>query len=307
MSTPPDTEPEIEYLAWFRFPVTSAYLTGPPPEVEPEAAPEPPLASPALTLSPIAPALLSQDCVIPDAAGAQASLPSAISPARWEMMVPKMVRPITKSVALPAPIIPAAASASSPLAVTAKIPMSDEAAPTFVIREESRWARSWRPLALLVIVAVAVGSTLWVRPAKDVPSREQAADSFHSGGWARRSLLPPGSMMSVYDPSRDESDYRIEVGWVPDDRGVGWVVRTRDAGDYYAARVSLLQPRSSVVVVEHFSVLGGAESAHARRVVQLGNHAGLVLVRMDAIGPAFTLSLQGNPVDYWTDERLSSG
>jgi len=124
MSTPPDTEPEIEYLAWFRFPVTSAYLTGPPPEVEPEAAPEPPLASPALTLSPIAPALLSQDCVIPDAAGAQASLPSAISPARWEMMVPKMVRPITKSVALPAPIIPAAASASSPLAVTAKIPMS---------------------------------------------------------------------------------------------------------------------------------------------------------------------------------------
>ena len=113
--------------------------------------------------------------------------------------------------------------------------------------------------------------------------------------------------MSVYDPSRDESDYRIEFGWVPDERGVGWVVRTQDAGDYYAARVSMLQPRSGVVVTEHFSVRGGAESAHSRRVVQLGNHPGLIRVRMDAIGPAFTLSLQGSPVDYWTDERLSSG
>jgi hypothetical protein len=181
------------------------------------------------------------------------------------------------------------------------------AAPAFVIPEESRLARSWRPLALLVIVAVAVGSTVWIRPAKVAPSREQIADSFHRGGWARRSLLPPGRLMSVYEPSRDESDYRMEFGWVPDERGVGWVIRTRDAGDYYAARVSLLQPRSSVVVVEHFSVRGGAEGAHSRRVVQIGNHPGLVRVRMDAIGPAFTLSLQGSPVDYWTDERLNSG
>jgi hypothetical protein len=28
---------------------------------------------------------------------------------------------------------------------------------------------------------------------------------------------------------------------------------------------------------------------------------------MDAIGPTFTLSLQGSPVDYWTDERFNSG
>jgi hypothetical protein len=154
---------------------------------------------------------------------------------------------------------------------------------------------------------VAAGFTLLVRPAKDAPAREQVADSFHRGGWTRRSLLPPGRLMSVYDPSRDESDYRIEFGWVPDERGVGWVVRTRDAGDYYAARVSLLQPRSSVVVAEHFRVRGGIESAHSRRVVQLGNHASVVRVRMDAIGPAFTLSLQGSPVDYWTDEQLNSG
>ena len=114
--------------------------------------------------------------------------------------------------------------------------------------------------------------------------------------------------MSVYEASREESDYRLEFGWVPDAKGVGWVFRTRDAGDYYATRISLLQPGARVVlVVEHFSVFGGVEGAHSRRVVPLGGSTGLVRVRMDAIGPTFTLSLQGSPADYWTDARLDSG
>lgn len=115
-------------------------------------------------------------------------------------------------------------------------------------------------------------------------------------------------MMSVYEASREESDYRLEFGWVPDAKGVGWVFRTRDAGDYYATRISLLQPGARVVlVVEHFSVFGGVEGAHSRRIVPLGSNASLVRVRMDAIGPTFTLSLQGSPADYWTDARLDSG
>jgi len=61
------------------------------------------------------------------------------------------------------------------------------------------------------------------------------------------------------------------------------------------------------VVVEHFSVFGGVEGAHSRRLVLLGNGVGLVRVRMDAIGPTFTLSLQGSAADYWTDARLDSG
>jgi hypothetical protein len=61
------------------------------------------------------------------------------------------------------------------------------------------------------------------------------------------------------------------------------------------------------LVVEHFGVLGGVEGPHSRRVVPLGGNAGLVRVRMDAIGPSFTLSLQGSPADYWTDPRLASG
>jgi hypothetical protein len=302
----PDTESQIEYLAWFRFPVTWTYISVPASESNSEVAPKPPPPSQTLTLAPIVPAPISRGPAALDADEPGGRLRPAGSAMRWEMMVPKMDRPVTKSVAPPVPIYPAPGPTSSPLTATAKIPMAG-AAPAFAVAEESRFARAWRPLALLAIIAVAIGFTVWVRPAKDPSSREQVADSFHRGGWVRRSLLPPGRMMSVYEPSRDESDYRIEFEWVPDERGVGWVVRTSDAGDYYAARVSLLQPRSSVVVAEHFTVRGGLESAHSRRVVQVGNHAGLVRVRMDAIGPAFTLSLQGSPADYWTDERLNSG
>lgn len=302
----PDAEARIEYLAWFRFPVTWTYISISASESDSEPAPRPLPASQTLTLAPIVPVQPSRVPVTLGVDEPSDRLRPSAAAMRWEMMVPKMDRPVTKSVAPPVPIIPAPGPASSPLAAAAKIPM-EGAAPAFAVAEESSFARAWRPLALLAIIAVAIGFTVWVRPAKDTSSREQVADSFHRGGWVRRSLLPPGRLMSVYEPSRDESDYRIEFGWVPDERGVGWVVRTRDAGDYYAARVSLLQPRSSVVVAEHFSIRGGVESAHSRRVVQIGSHAGLVRVRMDAIGPAFTLSLQGSPVDYWTDERLTSG
>jgi hypothetical protein len=181
------------------------------------------------------------------------------------------------------------------------------AAPAFALPEQSRLARSWRLMALLAIIFLSIGFTLWVHPDAATRQREQVNESLNRGGWSRRSILPQGRMMSVYEPSREESDYRIEFGWVPDAKGVGWVFRTRDAGDYYATRISLPEPRSRVVAVEHFSVFGGVEGAHSRRLVLLGNGAGLVRVRMDAIGPAFSLSLQGSAADYWTDARLDSG
>jgi hypothetical protein len=114
--------------------------------------------------------------------------------------------------------------------------------------------------------------------------------------------------MSVYEPSRGETDYRIEFGWVPDANGVGWIFRSRDADDYYAVRLRLIKPGANLVLAaEHFSVLRGEEGVHSRKVIPLVNNSGLVQVRMDAIGTSFTLSLQDTPVDTWTDARLDAG
>jgi hypothetical protein len=114
--------------------------------------------------------------------------------------------------------------------------------------------------------------------------------------------------LTVYQPSSAESDYRIEFNWVPDAAGVGWVFRTRDSNNYYAARLSLQQRGADgVLVAEHFSVIEGAESPHSRKVIPLENPAGLLKIQMDATGPAFKLLVDDKPADNWTDARLDTG
>jgi hypothetical protein len=304
---------EIEYIAWFRFPVTWNYLCGPPPQAEPRLRAKPvakPSSAMVLVSNNAAPPLQESTAInMVSESGGSSPTPTQ---AQWEMVIPKMVRPAVKPVAdriTAPPVAPAPALAPSPLPDNGvKSAPAEFSAPAFALPEQSRLSRSWRLLALLTVIMLAVGFTLWVRPDSGVNRGDPVEQSLNRGGWSRRSILPAGRMLSVYEASREESDYRIEFAWVPDAKGVGWVFRTRDAGDYYATRISLLQPGArAVLVVEHFSVFGGVEGSHSRRVVPLGSNAGLVRVRMDAIGPAFTLSLQGSPADYWTDARLDAG
>jgi len=100
----------------------------------------------------------------------------------------------------------------------------------------------------------------------------------------------------------------MEFSWVPDSAGVGWVFRAHDRNNYYAERLSLQQrAANSLLVAEHFSVVGGKESAHLQKVIPLPNHSGLLRVHMDAVGPEFRLFLENNAADSWSDGRLNSG
>ncbi|MDP9113097.1 MAG: hypothetical protein M3O20_05385 [Acidobacteriota bacterium] len=310
---PAQPENKIEYLAWFRFPVTWNYLNGYSPQAGMPSRVTPvakPLASTVVALASTVTEPRVEESTVIDTTQDRVSRPLAAK-AQWEMVIPKMVRPAAQPVAermVAAPPAPPVISAAATVDDAARSVAAEYSSPAFALPEQSRLARSWRLIALLSVIILAGGFTLWDRPDASVTRREQVEESLHRGGWSRRSLLPPGRMMSVYEGSREEPDYRLEFAWVPDAKGVGWVFRTRDAGDYYATRISLLQPGARVVlVVEHFSVFRGVEGQHVRRVVPLGGGAGLVRVRMDAIGPVFTLSLQGSAADYWTDARLDSG
>jgi hypothetical protein len=325
ITLPPQPDPinEIEYLAWFRFPVTWAYLSGPSAQVKPviPLRPMAQLQPPAITLisnvsaPPVhAPKVLETGVVAVDSR-------SASSTAQWEMVIPKMVRPPAKPAAIRTPVAPAslatpppATASANPVPVrggAAKSALAQSAAPSLQLftTDEEFLARYWRQIAVAVLALGAIVYLLSGNSSTAVSStRPRAAAAPTVGGWSRVSISPPGRLMSVYGPSRDESDYRLEFAWVPDAKGVGWVFRTRDADDYYATRLTLLQPGANLVLAaEHFSVSAGRESAHARKVIPLANNSGLVRVRMDAIGPAFALSLQDSPVDYWTDPRLDSG
>jgi hypothetical protein len=217
------------------------------------------------------------------------------------MVVPKMVRPAAKSEA-------AACLASAPPEVNHAAAVEDLPRLARVPREKFL-LRHWRRIVLAVIGIAAITLLLLGRSGTNPSAApDRPLETAGAERWSRQSILPAGRSMSFYDPSRTQSDYRIEFGWVPDGKGVGWVFRMQNAGDYYASRLTLVQPGARLILAEeHFMVSGGVESPHSRKIIPLLNNSGLVRVRMDAIGPAFTFSLQGNAVDSWADARLGSG
>ena len=116
---PPQPGNEIEYIAWFRFPVTWNYLCGAAPPVEPALRMRP-VAKP----SPSAVMELVSNIVKPPSQATPAldtvKRSGASGPtdakAQWEMVIPKMVRPVAKPVVdriAAAPFAPAPAAVPS--------------------------------------------------------------------------------------------------------------------------------------------------------------------------------------------------
>jgi hypothetical protein len=168
--------------------------------------------------------------------------------------------------------------------------------------EETLLNRYWRQIALGAGGVLILACLLWGNLGGDASAHKLPAD------WSHRYSSPPGRLLSLYEPSRAEADYSLEFNWIPDAKGAGLVLRVRDENNYYATRLVLQQPAPKLELAEdHFSVLGGVEGAHSRKIISLGNQTRPLQVQMDAIGSALTLSVQGHPVDYWNDGQLSAG
>src|ERR1043166_896555 len=223
------------------------------------------------------------------------------STAQWEMVVPKMVRPPAKPATAPPPAPPARAEA----------PVKSESTPSlYTTPERFLSLLRWK---LLLIGAALSGLVLWLWLRSPVsPSDAQIQSTVRASTWSRRDAYTAGSkrgrQIVLYDGSRDESDYRVEFAWVPDSKGVGLAFRVRDSGNYSAARLSVLQSgRTPTLSVERFTVSAGLESRHSQRVITLPGNDSAVNVRMDASGPSFSLYVNGQPVDLWTDQRFLTG
>jgi hypothetical protein len=215
--------------------------------------------------------------------------------AKWEMVIPKMVRPLAARVARPTRAI-----AEAPTEVS-----------FYTGSEASFVPRRWKVAGLSAAAVVVAIVIAWVRPGSQTTAGNGSAPGA-AGTWSRRTAYVMGSSapreILVFSGSDDLKNYRIEFSWVPEPRGVGWIFRATDSANYYAAKLRLVQAGAiPTLSAEHFAVVKGVEGAHSRKVITLSRALREVAVRMDATGPAFTLFLQGNPSDYWTDERFESG
>lgn len=127
--------------------------------------------------------------------------------------------------------------------------------------------------------------------------------SYDSSGFVRTGPL------ALYKPSLSLTDYRMEFLGQIEKKSMGWVYRAQDAENYYASKITLVRGGPlPVAVIERFAVVNGKESRRERLPLPLQIQADtLYRVRVDVRDNGFTLTVQGQVVDHWSDDRLQSG
>jgi hypothetical protein len=115
-----------------------------------------------------------------------------------------------------------------------------------------------------------------------------------------------GRQITLYRPSTGMSDYQFQFVGQIESKAIGWVFRAADTKNYYGMKIEQLRP--GVMALTHFAVVEGRESSYAQKPLTVDARPGTPYrVKLDVSGPRFTVNVQGEPVDFWTDNRLKTG
>jgi hypothetical protein len=127
--------------------------------------------------------------------------------------------------------------------------------------------------------------------------------SYDNAGFVRTGAL------ALYTPSRNMTDYRMEFLGQIERKSLSWVVRAADFKNYYIVRLVTTRggPLPTVAIVRH-AVVNGKEERPVQRPLPMSVQSDtLYRVRMDVRGQNYTLAVQGQVVDFWTEDRLKRG
>jgi hypothetical protein len=224
--------------------------------------------------------------------------PGEAEPREWEMVLPRMRRPMTLAPAEP------------------REPEPTVAAPQFMTPTESthpRWLTPVAGVALLFMLGSA--SYLWLRQESSASQESTVVSGTEMGGsgwmteWASDSAgSARGRQITLYRPSVGMSDYNLEFLGRIERRSLGWVFRAADSNNYYVAKLEADSPTASTLNVTRFPVIRGFEGLHIQRTLTLSpGDSEMLRVRLEARGPRFTVYVQNQLVEDWEDDRLKSG
>jgi len=134
------------------------------------------------------------------------------------------------------------------------------------------------------------------------------------GGWVQNwagdtNASRAGRQITIYRPSLKLSDYRIEFKGEIETKSIGWVFRAMDPYNYYAMKLAVVTPGlNPQLALIRYAVVQGHETEMGRVPLNIAARNDTTFsVRMDVRGSKFNTSIQGQPVDAWTDEQLKSG
>ena len=129
-------------------------------------------------------------------------------------------------------------------------------------------------------------------------------------GWSRH---PDGyvrtGQLALYRPAQAFADYRFEFFGEIEKKSMSWAVRARDTQNYYAMKMTVIEPGlRPVIAVEHYPVVGGKKGQRVETPlsIMMHNHEPYH-VAVDVKGNRVVTSIEGQEVDSWTDEALKVG
>lgn len=178
-------------------------------------------------------------------------------------------------------------------------------------------------LGALAVAIVALAWGAYRSLAGDSASRSKPA----AGGTVRTVALGPGGWFteeapdrdgarhgargksrgtfSLYRPSLELTDYRLEFTGRIEETSLGWVARFTDPANYQGMK---LTRQGGNLRLQRWVVSEGVESSRQEKTLaSVGGGLRPYSVRMDVKADQFTLFVDGRPVDAWTESRLTRG
>jgi hypothetical protein len=120
------------------------------------------------------------------------------------------------------------------------------------------------------------------------------------GGSRRRRQI------SLYRPSMHLSDYQMQFNGQIESKAIGWVFRAADTKNYYGMKIE--SDKNGAVRYTRFAVVHGFESRLEQKALPFKARVDTIYnVKLEATGPHFSVYIQGEPVDLWTDNRIKAG
>lgn len=199
---------------------------------------------------------------------------------------------------------------------------TDHTVPNFGAVVNTSMFGSFKVKIGLVVLAASIGiGAYFVAAGKPkTPAPTKASDGVGpsimvgEGGWVEGWGGDPIGLradrqITIYRPSLKLSDYRFEFQGQIDTKSIGWIFRAADPQNYYAMKLQLVSPELPLTVVLYkYMVLKGRQVQVGRVPIDVPVKGDTVFsIRVDVRGPKFNTFVQGQPVDFWTDDQLRSG
>ena len=129
-------------------------------------------------------------------------------------------------------------------------------------------------------------------------------------GWTHSpdGYVQPGTL-AIFHPTVNYTDYKLEFFGQIERKSMDWVVRARDARNYYAMKFTVVEPGlRPIIAMVHYAVVDGKKSRYSQTPLGVMVHNGRPMqVLVDVKGSRFTASVDGEEVGSWSDNALSTG